>query len=278
MARPRLGDLLLEKGLCSGADLRRALAQQQRWGGPLGEYVVALGLVPELKLVETLSEQLRLPHVDLDQARAIDVEAAALLPREVCEQLRLVVFRQDGSGQFLDVAMAEPTNQTAIDAVRMRLRRNIRPYVAGPRAITRAIDRTYLGPDDDAFDTRLLTPPPPMTERPSRPPPVPLELEAPEIDALRMAITAAGSLDEPTAIQALPQGLPEPGIDAREQDIAADRVRHLERVVRHLERTVRVLTGMLVEAGVLSYPSVSERIGRLQTDKPPAGATGDGEP
>lgn len=274
MPRPRLGDLLLEKGLCTSGELRRALAQQQRWGGPLGEYVVALGLVPELELVQTLSEQLRLPHVDLDQPQAIDVEAAALLPREVCEQLHLMVFRQDGSGRFLDVAMAEPTNQTAIDAVRMRLRRNIRPYVAGPRAITRAIDRTYLGPDDDGFDMALLTPEP-KSEHLSRSPPAPLELETPDIDALRLAITEASAVEDPLSVRALPRALPELGPDSREHDIAAERVRHLERVVRHLERTVRVLTGMLIEAGVLSYPSVTERMGRLQTDKPPPDAQGD---
>ena len=45
--------------------------------------------------------------------------------------------------KFLDVAMAEPTNLGIIDELRIRTQLNIRPYLAGPKMIERAIAKHY---------------------------------------------------------------------------------------------------------------------------------------
>ena len=45
--------------------------------------------------------------------------------------------------KFLDVAMGDPTNQTAIDELRVRTQLNIRTYLAGPKAVERALHRYY---------------------------------------------------------------------------------------------------------------------------------------
>jgi hypothetical protein len=44
---------------------------------------------------------------------------------------------------FLDVAMTDPTNTTVIDELRTRTKLNIRPALAGPKMIERAIGKYY---------------------------------------------------------------------------------------------------------------------------------------
>ncbi|WP_392354408.1 hypothetical protein V8F63_02550 [Brevundimonas sp. LF-1] len=60
-ARPRLGDLLVERGLVRPADVANALSLQAQNGGLLGLNLVRLGALSEAQLLDVLSEQLNLP-------------------------------------------------------------------------------------------------------------------------------------------------------------------------------------------------------------------------
>lgn len=58
---PRLGDLLVERGLVRPADVANALSLQAQNGGLLGLNLVRLGALSEAQLLDVLSEQLNLP-------------------------------------------------------------------------------------------------------------------------------------------------------------------------------------------------------------------------
>lgn len=150
MARERLGDILIKAGLLDEAGLRRALNEQQRWGGPLGQYLVQMELISEETLVRALSTQYKLPAVALDPPR-LSIKVARQIPQEICERNRLVCFRADESKNFLDVAMADPASLDAIDEVRVATRRNVRPFFAAPSAIDEAIKFVFYGDVDGAF-------------------------------------------------------------------------------------------------------------------------------
>ncbi len=57
VARRRLGELLVEQTILSVETLERGLQEQRRVGTPLGEALVSLGFVDEMKLLEILAQQ-----------------------------------------------------------------------------------------------------------------------------------------------------------------------------------------------------------------------------
>ncbi len=150
MAKERLGEILIKAGLLDQAGLRRALNEQERWGGPLGQYLVQMELISEETLVRALSTQYKLPAVALDPPR-LNLEEARRVPQEICERNRLICFRCDDSKNFLDVAMADPSSLDAIDEVRVATRRNVRPFFAAPSAIETAIKHVFYGDMDGAM-------------------------------------------------------------------------------------------------------------------------------
>ena len=68
-----LGDLLLEKGLISGVQLKDALKQQYITKDFLGSILVSLGFVKEQDLLEVLSKQFNMPMEDISE-RYLDFE------------------------------------------------------------------------------------------------------------------------------------------------------------------------------------------------------------
>jgi hypothetical protein len=142
MARKKLGEILIQAGVIDENKLRSALAEQARWGGPLGRILVDMHIISEEALVQALSHQLNFPAVKIDEKK-IPPQALELVPVELCEQHGLIPFSL--SGKFLDVAMADPTNLGIIDELRIRTRLNVRAYLAGPKSIERAIAMNYRG-------------------------------------------------------------------------------------------------------------------------------------
>lgn len=140
MARKKLGEILLDAGVLDQSRLRAALVEQRRWGGHLGRILVDMKLVSEEILVQALSQQLNFPAINLD-SRDVPDDVLALVPGDLAESWSLIPFHKEG--KFLDVAMVDPTNMGVIDELRIRTQLNVRPYLAGPKMIERALGRYY---------------------------------------------------------------------------------------------------------------------------------------
>ncbi len=135
-----IGQMLIEKGLISQEQLDEALQAQEQTTQRIGQILVDLGHIEQQPLYETLSEQLDVPYVDLS-ATPPDSKVALLLDRRSAEEHRAVaVGRGDGT---IRVAMAEPDDVMAIDALKMILQVTIEPLLADPRDLERAIKDTY---------------------------------------------------------------------------------------------------------------------------------------
>ena len=107
--RPRLGELLVSKGLVTAAQLAEALLQQPTTGKRLGALMVELAMVTERDVAECLSEQLDLPYVDLRQV-VPEADAVSRLPEATARTLLAIPVRLT-EGR-IEVAVADPLDPT----------------------------------------------------------------------------------------------------------------------------------------------------------------------
>ncbi|MEF1225944.1 GspE/PulE family protein [Vibrio fortis] len=139
--RKRLGDLLVEEGIITEAQVEQALAAQKSSGRKLGDALIELGFLSEQQMLSFLSQQLDIPLIDLSRA-AIDVEAVQLLPEVHARRLRaLVIGRQ---GDTLRVAMSDPADLFAQEALLGQLGDYALEFVVAPeRQLVDGFDRYY---------------------------------------------------------------------------------------------------------------------------------------
>jgi type IV pilus assembly protein PilB len=149
-ARKRVGELLVEAGVIDGDQLQAVLAHQRKWGGRVGQCVVALGFASEAQVVRALASRLDCPVADLSALRPGPELAAALalVPPEVALRHKLIPIAVEAS--CLTVAMADPTNVVAADDLSFRVGRRVRVAIAGETEIARAVRRLYHGEEDAA--------------------------------------------------------------------------------------------------------------------------------
>lgn len=118
--RLRLGDILLMRGLIAVKGLEAALDRQREQGGPLGESVVALGLLSPAQLQAVLREIPALPFT----VAATGVSRSALLGlllkfmrMEGCETLLELGSRMKLHQSVLQELLAEATAQYLVQAL-----------------------------------------------------------------------------------------------------------------------------------------------------------------
>jgi len=143
MARPekvRLGEILLQQGLLTEAQLRDALEEQKRSGRKLGRVFVDKGFVSEEQISTALARQLQVPYVNLKQF-TVKPDLAGKLPETQARRFRALVL-EDGGG-FFRVAMADPTDLFAYDEITRFLKREIQLAVVTETLLLQTIDRVY---------------------------------------------------------------------------------------------------------------------------------------
>ena len=136
----RIGEILLERGIITPAQLQKALAHQAQNGGLLGQIFIELGFVTEQEVALALTAQYGFPYLPLDNYE-IEEGVTALIPEHVARQYCLIPV--DRIGNALTVAMADPSNVQAVDDIEMLTSCVVQTFVATPTDIRNAIDRYY---------------------------------------------------------------------------------------------------------------------------------------
>jgi Type II secretion system (T2SS), protein E, N-terminal domain len=112
--RPRLGDLLLAKGMITEEQLDEGLVESRSSGDLLGRILLRRQWIFEDELARSLAEQLDLPYVNLRNA-GIDYALARILPVET--GVRFAAIPIGVRGDHVRVAFADPYDEGARDAV-----------------------------------------------------------------------------------------------------------------------------------------------------------------
>lgn len=140
MARKKIGDLLVDQGLITPAELNEALRLQTSTGKRLGNILVDQGKLTEEQLVEIISSRLSIPKISLEQL-VIDPSAVQRVPVDLAR--RYTVIPVFAMGNTITLAMADPLNIIAIDEIKYLTKCDIKRAVAGSADIKKAIDQYY---------------------------------------------------------------------------------------------------------------------------------------
>ena len=136
-----IGEALLASGLLSAEQLEQLLVEQPKQKQRLGEAAVACGFLDDAALSRFLAAFFDLPYTELAEKDDIDLAVVELIPEPLARRYRMIATRKDG--EALTVAMADPLDVRAIDAVRLETGCRIRRLVASRHAIQQAVDRSY---------------------------------------------------------------------------------------------------------------------------------------
>lgn len=136
----RIGDLLVEAKLISQNQLEEALAEQKKSGRKLGQVFIDNGYVSEQDILNTLSQQLSIPFVDLLRYN-FNPATVRLIPEIQARRFRSIALADDDTGVL--VGMADPTNIFAYDELSRILNRPIRLAVVRELDLLKTIDSVY---------------------------------------------------------------------------------------------------------------------------------------
>jgi len=117
--KPKLGWLLLDKGLITPEQLDEALIDRQVSGSLLGDSLVRLGFVFENDLARVLAEQAGVPFMNLE-ALDVDLGAATVIPRSLGEALLALPVRFTPEGGIV-IAVADPTDDTLLPQLQLAI-------------------------------------------------------------------------------------------------------------------------------------------------------------
>jgi len=136
-----IGQALLEEGLISEEQLAQLLGNQPKQKQRLGEFAVKSGFLAEPELAKFLAKFFNLPYTALSDDEELDLTAVELVSETLARRYCLIVTHKEGD--TLTVAMADPLDVRAIDAIRAETGSRVQKVVASRYSILRAIDRSY---------------------------------------------------------------------------------------------------------------------------------------
>jgi type IV pilus assembly protein PilB len=142
----RLGEVPVDSGVITRDQLEQALRAQRDDQGErrrVGEVIVELGLASEVAIARAISDQLRLPFVDL-ASMPLSEAAVRALPRHVATRVQAVPIAL--AHDVLTVAISDPTNVVALDDIRMATGvAQVRATVATASDLREAVNQHYGG-------------------------------------------------------------------------------------------------------------------------------------
>lgn len=135
---PRLGEIIVSKGLVSEEQIFDALEQQKTTGKKLGEILIENGLISKSDLLAALAEQFNLKTCEIGFWEKPPVGS---VPAEIVKKYQVYPLRVEG--QKLFIASATPFNVEATDEIAFLTGYDVVVELAAEEDVKRAIHRWY---------------------------------------------------------------------------------------------------------------------------------------
>ncbi len=139
-----LGEIAIEAGLVNKAGAAKAGKMAEERKVPLVVMLVREAGVDEVALVGALRKQTRVPLLDPADLQ-IDPEALRQIPRDICARLRVLPlgFAIEGRTKVLRLAMADPTDTSAVAEIEQLTRAEIDVSALPLSAIEELVEKGY---------------------------------------------------------------------------------------------------------------------------------------
>ncbi len=136
--RVRLGELLVEAGLITQAQLDQALQAQHAGGERLGKVLVGMGLATQDAIAKVIASQLGIEYVNV-QAMTIPDEVITALPEPLIRRHQVIPLRLEG--EALVLGMVDPLDVIALDDIRRFADREVVPAAITPDGFQNAVNK-----------------------------------------------------------------------------------------------------------------------------------------
>jgi CheY-like chemotaxis protein len=156
MAKERLDQILLRKGLVTEEQIRQALLRQKSHRGPLGSHLMYYKFITEEDLVSALAEQFGVQGVVLGRGE-IPPEVIQKVPAAVADKYGVCPFAFDPATRTLSLAMLDPEKTEAIHLVKDACGAwHVEPYVAAEPVLRNTVRRHYHGVSHDGSIDQII--------------------------------------------------------------------------------------------------------------------------
>lgn len=136
MKNKRLGEMLVDAHVLSQDKVEEAVKLQANSGKRLGAVLLENGYITETQLIDVLKIQLGIDFIDVNKV-TIDPSMASIVPKSIAEQYHVVPIKLEKDKLIL--AMEDPLNFRALEAVKQITKYKVTPYIAYASAVERAI-------------------------------------------------------------------------------------------------------------------------------------------
>ena len=136
----RVGDLLVEESIITTEQLEYALKEQKISGSKLGKTLVTLGFVEENVLLDTLSKQLDIPFVDIQNFN-YERNDVRSLKETIARRFRVSVLKKTDEKVIL--GMSDPTDLFCLDEVGKLFNVPIEPVIVKESELLDVLDISY---------------------------------------------------------------------------------------------------------------------------------------
>lgn len=136
----RLGEILIGRRLITKDQLETAFAKQRENHAPLGSILIDMGLITEDLLLQALAAQYGVSawHLDRDEPKR---EAYRKVPEQMCRNYQVLPVQI--RGDLLMLAMRNPMDLDAIDAVRNVSGMRVEPVLANEDRLSKYIEQAF---------------------------------------------------------------------------------------------------------------------------------------
>ena len=137
----RIGEILVHQSKISESQLNQALAQQKNTREKLGQTLVDMNIIQEEDLTAVYALQMGFKQADNFILLEADSTVAALIPEDFARSNRVLAVNRNDS--TIVVAMEDPEDLVAIDAIKRLTNLNPEILVSGPTLMEKALDKVY---------------------------------------------------------------------------------------------------------------------------------------
>jgi len=135
------GEILIEQGAISQAQLKSALEKQKKnKGKKIGVLLIEMGAINEVDIVSALSKQYNFTYLPLKQV-SVSQDVCAMIAKKMAEEYFCIPV--DHVKDTLILAMSDPSDEKAISEVAHATKCKVQPFISTISEITTALKMYY---------------------------------------------------------------------------------------------------------------------------------------